>query len=203
LLQEELELAEARKKLERVHASCEGKAELERVKRLALLYLGQLAVLRFERSPFTKDQLASLESRLAVAALRVKLEEPCLVQAFDSALSVVLVLSEKMEEAKKKDMLAVDRFIADGAAVEVEPPHIFLAHARVLDAAGERKDDVRQAWKSAVEHLDSIASRLERKARKRYLSRSLAEAILSGAEKAGLKLSRNASSNRIAAERSE
>jgi eukaryotic-like serine/threonine-protein kinase len=196
LLEGELEVAEAMRKLDRLYAISEGRPELARVRRLAALYHAQLAIVR---SPFSKEEVGSIKARLEGVADSAMLEEPPLLVAIDVALGVLFALEGDYAEAKKRDARALERFLEEGAAVEEEPPRILLAHARVLEAADERTEDVRQAWKSAVEHLDSIASRLERKARKRYLSRPTAEAILKGAERAGLKLSRNASSNRIAA----
>src|SRR5262249_38777179 len=68
ILMEEEELAEAKKKLDRVYLQTEAKPDLDRIRRLAALYAGQLILLYSPtRTPPGKDQLIEISSRLGAA----------------------------------------------------------------------------------------------------------------------------------------
>jgi serine/threonine protein kinase/predicted ATPase len=197
ILTEEEELAEAKKKIEGVHKLAISRPELGRLARLSSLQLAQL-VLAFPPSrPLQRDQLIEIADRAEASLEGAPSEDPALVVALQSALSVVCALIDRRDRAKSLDQGALDRFMSEGAAVEEEPPRLLLAHARVLELLGERGDRLRGAWAEAISHLDSIAGRLDRETRKRYFARDHGRAIIQGAEKAGLELDRNASSNRI------
>jgi hypothetical protein len=200
ILMEEAELAEAKKKLDHVYVQTEGRPELEHVRRLAALYGGQLLLLYPpSRPPPPTDQLGEAFDRLAEALSSAIADEPQLVLALQSAHALVHVLCGRLDEARMLDADTMDRFMAEGAVNEEEPPRVMLAHARIVDALSGPGDELRNAWKRAVEHLDNIAGRLNRTMRQNYFARGFAQMIVQGAEASGLKLRLNANSNRIAA----
>jgi hypothetical protein len=145
----------------------------------------------------TARRLASVESHLERALGSAATEDPALTVALELALGVVLALRGDDLRAKQMTTEAVDRFKNEGAVMGDEPPWVFYAHARVLQLTGANVIDVGEAMRFAVAQLDSIMSRLERKDRQRYLDRWVSRAIIDEAERAGLTLSRNASSSRL------
>jgi hypothetical protein len=130
---------------------------------------------------------------------RAAQESPALVVALTAALAHASALVGSLEPADRLSRQAVESFTQEGAIVADEPPCIFLTRAHVLDAMGSAQQERAAAMRSAVLHLDSIASRLDRPTRQRYLSRWVARAVLEEAKRAGLEVTRDADSNRIAA----
>jgi hypothetical protein len=193
LLAEEMHGAQAVELLEKVLAATEGKNALGPIAWLAALHLGRTAV------ELEGASLSRVKKRVAESLAAASGAAPSLVPALEITLAHLEAEDGRAEEGRRLATLAVRRFAEEGAVSEEEPPRILRAHARVLEAANAREEEVRAAWKAAVEELDRIASRLDRTMRKRYLDRGIARAILKGAENAGLELSRDASSNRIAA----
>jgi serine/threonine protein kinase/predicted ATPase len=130
---------------------------------------------------------------------RARDESPALVLALTVGLAQASVIVGDRELADRLSREAIEAFTQEGAIVGDEPPCIFLTRAHVLEGSGGAKAELVEAMRAAVLHLDSIASRLDRPTRQRYLSRWVARAILEEAERAGLEVTRDADSNRIAA----
>jgi serine/threonine protein kinase/tetratricopeptide (TPR) repeat protein len=184
---------EAIEVLERALAAAEQKSSLLPVAWTAALHLGRVAA-SVEDAP--RD---TVKKHLFLALAAASGAAPILVPALEMTLALVEAANGNPEEAVRLASEGVRRFTEEGAIAEEEPPRMFAAQARVLSLADEGETKIRAAWKSAVEQIDRIASRLDRKLRNRYLDRASIRAILEAAEGAGLKLSRDASTYRIAA----
>jgi hypothetical protein len=129
---------------------------------------------------------------------RAKVEEPSLVLALTVGLAQAAAVLGDREPAERLSAEALASFAQEGAIIGDEPPCIFLTRARVLELAEATSSELKEAMRSAVLHLDTIASRLDRPTRQRYLSRWVARVILEEAERVGVEVTRDASSNRIA-----
>lgn len=183
---------EAIEVLQRALTTAEQKSSLSTVSWIVALHLGRATIAAEE--PVTEALKRQVFGALAAASGAA----PLLVPALEMTLALLEAAEENTEEALRLAGESLRRFHEDGGIAEEEPPSIFAAHARILRASGADAAKVRAAWKTAVEQVDRIASRLDRKDRGRYLDRPAIRAVLDAARDAGLKLSRDASTSRIA-----
>ncbi len=130
---------------------------------------------------------------------RASAEEPALVLALTVGLAEASSVLGDHEPADRLSRQAIEAFTQEGAIVGDEPPCIFLTRAHVLEGMGADPLDLKSAMREAVVHLDTIAGRLDRLTRQRYLSRWVSRAILEEAERVGLELTRDGASSRIVA----
>ncbi len=199
LLAEELRHEEAFERLDGIYDLAEDVRQLGSVRRLSSLVRGQMLRSRAGSGEVraTSRRLATVEAHLERALGSAATEEPSLSVALQMALAVVLALRGDDVRAKKSSAASIAKFAQEGAVHGDEPPWLLYADARVLQLTGASASDVKKRMRRAVDHLDSIASRLERKGRQRYLERWSCQAIIVEAERAGLELERDPSSARI------
>lgn len=200
LLTEEHRHEDAYERLETIYALAEDVRSLGTVRRMSALMRGQMLRARnaggAEVRP-TSRRLASVEAHLERALGSASTEEPALEMALEMALAVVLALRGDDVRAKKMDKTALERFEKEGAVLGDEPPWMSYAHARVLQLTGTSVREVEEAMAKAVRYVDSIARRLERKDRQRYLERWPSKTIVAEAERAGVEVERDPSSWRL------
>jgi predicted ATPase len=196
VLAEEGRFEPATERLLAVLELAESEPELSRVQRACGLALGQLL-----RGPgwaeWTPARRALVTDALARALESATEAEPALAWALQLTLGHARALQGNTADARRTVAEVVARFNAEGALHGEEPPSVFFTAALVARMAGAPKAEVQRALEHAVSHLDSIAGRLDRAMRARYLERWLPRAVLDAASAAGLEVRRDASSGRV------
>ncbi|MCK6552882.1 hypothetical protein L6R52_44070, partial [Myxococcota bacterium] len=178
-----------------------GRPELSAVRRLLVLERAQLVLAAPLGLPEAwAGRLAQLRAELGEALHEAEVEAPALVESIGSVLALGLALEGRKSEARELAERSLARFLAEGAVYEDEPPRMFFVRARVLELAGAPRDDVRVAWRRAVEQVDVVASRLERKMRRYYLERALPSGIVLAAGRSGLVITRDPTTSRLVVE---
>jgi hypothetical protein len=202
LLLEEQRWDDAYAKIERLLDSIENEARLGGPRRLGALLLA----LTLRRRPSAdkdlradRDRLNRARSRLERAEANAAAQEPALVISLKLALAHVHALLGDHAWAQSLAEESRSRFEKEGAVIGDEPTGLAYGYARILQLTASSDEQVRAAYAAAVAALDSVGSRLDRKQRQRYLERVLAKSILEEAERAGVRLTRDISSNRITA----
>lgn len=190
---------EAEQRFDRAVDAAKGRRELESARNRLVLARAQLT-LSPPGGPAPKAGLAragAIAAELREVLEQVKTGEPRLRLAVEVMLALGLSLAGQTAEARVICAAAMGRFNAEGAVYGDEPPRLLAVHARVLELAGEKAELVRAALRTAVEHADSVVSRLDRKMRKFYLERSVTRGVLGSAERAGIEVRRDPETYRL------
>ncbi len=124
-------------------------------------------------------------------------ESPTLRLPLEGALAYLLALIGDLDPAARMAERVVEQLDRDGVVHGDEAPRLYYALAKCFLRIGASTADVARVVRKAVEQLDTVASRLERDARPRFLARPIARRILDAADRSGLVVERDAAAHRL------